>query len=206
MDAIAGSDPFFMKPDGRGWLFAGSGLKDGPLPTHYEAVESPLKNALYKQQTNPAAKYFKDRPENRLASAGDERYPIVVTTYRLTEHHTPGGMSRWLPWLNLLQPAMFAEISPELAAERNIKHGDWMVISTERGSIEARAMVTKRMRPLRVDGRVIHQIGLPYHWGFQGKVMGSIANDLTHIVLEPNVSIEEVKAFTCNVRAGRLSS
>ena len=206
MDAIAGSDPFFMKPDGRGWLYAGAGLKDGPLPTHYEAVESPLTNALYKQQTNPAAKYFKNRPENRLAAVGDERYPIVATTYRLTEHHTPGGMSRWLPWLNLLQPAMFAEISPELAAERNIKHGDWMVISTERGSIEARAMVTKRLRPLRVDGRVIHQVGLPYHWGFQGKVTGSIANDLTHIVLEPNVSIEEVKAFTCNVRAGRLSS
>jgi formate dehydrogenase major subunit len=204
MDAIAGSDPFIMKPDGRGWLFAPKGMKDGPLPAHYEPAESPVHNALYKQQSNPAAIYFKDRQFNRLAPVGDENYPIVVTTYRLTEHHVSGPMTRWMPWLNALQPSLFAEISPELAAERNIKHGDWMVISTPRGEIEARAMVTHRMRPLRVAGRLVHQIGLPFHWGFQGKVTGSITNDLAHMVLEPNVSIEEAKAFTCNVRPGRL--
>jgi formate dehydrogenase major subunit len=205
MDAHSGTDPFIMKPDGKGWLFAPKGLKDGPLPTHYEAAESPVQNALYHQQSNPAAKYFKDRPHNRLAPVGDPNYPIVITTYRLTEHHVSGPMTRWMPWLNALQPALFAELSPELAAERKIKHGEWLIISTPRGEIEARAMVTRRIRPLRINGRVVHQIGLPFHWGFQGKVTGSITNDLTHSVLEPNVSIEEAKAFTCNVRPGRLS-
>jgi formate dehydrogenase major subunit len=204
MDAIAGSDPFMMKPDGRGWLFAPKGLKDGPLPTHYEAAESPVHNSLYKQQSNPAAKYFKNRKDNQLAPVGDERYPIVITTYRLTEHHVSGPMTRWMPWLNALQPELFAELSPELAAEHGIKHGGWMIISTPRGEIEARAMVTRRMRPLRVAGRMVHQIGLPFHWGFQGKSTGDITNDLAHMVLEPNVSIEEAKAFTCNVRPGRL--
>ena len=113
-------------------------------------------------------------------------------------------MTRWMPWLNALQPSLFAELSPELAAEKNIRHGDWIIISTPRGEINARAMVTKRMRPLHMKGRVIHQIGLPFHWGFQGKVTGSITNDLAHMVLEPNVSIEEAKAFTCNIRPGRL--
>ncbi len=205
MDAIAGSDPFIMKPDGRGWLYVPKGLKDGPLPTHYEAAESPVHNELYTQQSNPAAKYFRNRKDNLLAKVDDAQYPIVITTYRLTEHHVSGPMTRWMPWLNALQPALFAELSPELAAERNIKHGGWMVIYTPRGEIEARAMVTRRMRPLQMSGRTIHQIGLPFHWGFQGKSTGAITNDLTHMVLEPNVSIEEAKAFTCNVRSGRLS-
>jgi formate dehydrogenase major subunit len=204
MDAIAGSDPFIMKPDGRGWLFAPKGLKDGPLPAHYEAAEAPVHNELYGQQSNPAAKYFQDRQDNRLAKVGDEQYPVVITTYRLTEHHVSGPMTRWMPWLNTLQPQLFAELSPELAAEHHIKHGGWMVIRTPRGEIEARAMVTRRMRPLWVKDKVVHQIGLPFHWGFQGKSTGSITNDLTHMVLEPNVSIEEAKAFLCNVRPGRL--
>ncbi len=204
MDAHSGTDPFIMKPDGKGWLFAPKGLKDGPLPTHYEAAESPMQNALYHQQSNPAAKYFRDRPDNRLSPVGDPNYPIVITTYRLTEHHVSGPMTRWMPWLNALQPSLFAEISPELAAERKIRHGDWVIISTPRGEIEARAMVTRRMRPLHFGKRVVHQIGLPFHWGFQGKSTGSITNDLTHMVLEPNVSIEEAKAFTCSIRAGRM--
>jgi formate dehydrogenase major subunit len=204
MDAHSGSDPFIMKPDGKGWLFAPKGLKDGPLPTHYEAAESPVHNALYHQQSNPAAKYFRDRPDNRLAAVGDPNYPIIITTYRLTEHHVSGPMTRWMPWLNALQPSLFAELSPELAAERNIQHGEWLIISTPRGEIEARAMVTRRMRPLHISGTVVHQIGLPFHWGFQGKSKGSITNDLAHMVLEPNVSIEEAKAFTCNIRSGHM--
>jgi len=204
MDAIAGSDPFIMKPDGRGWLFAPKGLKDGPLPAHYEPAEAPVHNELYKQQSNPAAKDFKDRQSNPLATVGDEHYPIVITTYRLTEHHVSGPMTRWMPWLNALQPELFAELSPELAAEQHIQPGGWMVICTPRGEIEARAMVTRRMQPLRIRGKVVHQIGLPFHWGFQGKSKGSITNDLAHMVLEPNVSIEEAKAFMCNIRPGRL--
>jgi formate dehydrogenase major subunit len=204
MDAHSGTDPFLMKPDGKGWLFVPKGLKDGPLPTHYEPAESPVYNMLYKQQSNPAAKYYRDRPDNRLSPVGDPNYPIVVTTYRLTEHHVSGPMTRWMPWLNALQPTLFVEISPELAAERHIHHGDWVIISTPRGEIEAKAMVTRRMRPLRVSGQTVHQIGLPFHWGFQGKSKGSITNDLAHMVLEPNVSIEEAKAFTCNIRPGRM--
>lgn len=205
IDAHAGSDPFLMKPDGKGWLFAPKGLKDGPLPAHYEAVEAPVKNALYTQQSNPTALYFRKRADNRLVALGDEHFPIVVTTYRLTEHHVSGPMTRWMPWLNALQPSLFAELSPELATERGIKHGGWLTISTPRGEIEARAMVTRRLRPLRVGGKAVHQIGLPFHWGFQGKSRGSITNDLAHMVLEPNVSIEEAKAFMCEVRPGRLS-
>ena len=204
MDAHTGSDPFLMKPDGRAWLFAPKGLKDGPLPAHYEAAESAVHNAIYRQQSNPTAQYFRDRADNRLAEVGDEHYPVVITTYRLTEHHVSGPMTRWMPWLNALQPALFVELSPELAAERGIKNGDWLIVSTPRGEIEARAMVTRRMRPLRIHGHTVHQIGMPFHWGFQGKSTGSITNDLAHMVLEPNVSIEEAKAFTCNVRPGRL--
>jgi formate dehydrogenase major subunit len=204
MDAHSGSDPFIMKPDGKGWLFVPKGLKDGPLPTHYEPAESPVHNAMYHQQSNPAAKYYRDRSDNRLAAVGDPNYPIVITTYRLTEHHVSGPMTRWMPWLNALQPTLFAELSPELATERGIKHGEWLIISTPRGEIEGRALVTRRMRPLYMSGRVVHQIGLPFHWGFQGKSTGSITNDLAHMVLEPNVSIEEAKAFTCNVRPGRF--
>ncbi|HLX55833.1 MAG TPA: molybdopterin dinucleotide binding domain-containing protein, partial [Ktedonobacteraceae bacterium] len=204
IDAHSGSDPFLMKPDGKGWLYAPKGLKDGPLPTHYEAAESPVHNAMYQQQSNPAAKYFRNRPDNRLAAVGDSEYPIVITTYRLTEHHVSGPMTRWMPWLNALQPALFVEISPELASERKIRHGEWVIINTPRGEIEARAMVTRRMRPLFVAGHVVHQIGLPFHWGFQGKSKGSITNDLAHMVLEPNVSIEEAKAFMCNIRPGKM--
>jgi formate dehydrogenase major subunit len=204
MDAHSGSDPFMMKPDGKGWLFVPKGLKDGPLPTHYEPAESPVHNAMYHQQSNPAAKYYRDRSDNRLAAVGDPNYPIVITTYRLTEHHVSGPMTRWMPWLNALQPTLFAELSPELATERGIKHGEWLIISTPRGEIEGRALVTRRMRPLYMSGRVVHQIGLPFHWGFQGRSTGSITNDLAHMVLEPNVSIEEAKAFTCNVRPGRF--
>jgi formate dehydrogenase major subunit len=202
--AHSGHDPFLMKPDGKAWLFVPRGLKDGPLPTHYEAAEAPVKNALYRQQSNPTALYFRNRADNRLVGLGDERYPIVITTYRLTEHHVSGPMTRWMPWLNALQPALFAELSPELAAERGIKHGGWLIISTPRGEIEARAMVTRRMQPLCIAGKTVHQIGLPFHWGFQGKSRGSITNDLAHMVLEPNVSIEEAKAFMCDVRPGRL--
>jgi formate dehydrogenase major subunit len=127
----------------------------------------------------------------------------VATTFRLTEHHTAGGMSRNSPWLVELQPEMFAEIDPLLAADRGIEDGGWMTIITERAEIEARAKVTDRILPLRVDGRVIHQIALPWHWGYSGLSRGDTANELGPLSGDPNVSIQESKAFTCNVRAGR---
>lgn len=205
MDAIAGSDPFIMMADGRGWLYSPSGLLDGPLPTHYEPLESPIPNLLYpKMEQSPAAIRWR-RPENPLNPVGDPRYPLVGTTFRLTEHHTAGGMSRTVPWLAELQPEMFAEIDPVLAADRGIEDGGWMTIVTERGEIEARARVSDRIRPLRVDGKLVHQVALPWHWGYAGERTGDSTNDLLALSGDPNVSIQESKAFSCDVRAGRRS-
>ncbi|MHB8384198.1 MAG: molybdopterin dinucleotide binding domain-containing protein, partial [Candidatus Binataceae bacterium] len=205
MDAIAGDAPFILQPDGLGHLFAPYGVKDGPLPTHYEPRESVARNALYKTQVNPTLREY-PAAINSLARAVDSDYPIVATTYRLTEHYLSGPMSRFNSWLNELQPEMFAELGPELARERGIEHRGWLVVSTPRGEIEARAMVTPRMFALNVGGRVVHQLGLPIHWGYAGETVGAIANDLTSIVTDPNVSMHEAKAFTCNVRAGRLEN
>jgi formate dehydrogenase major subunit len=203
MDAIGGADPFIMMADGRGWLFAPSGLLDGPLPTHFEPLESPLRNLLYPDlDANPAALRW-TRADNPYAEPGDPRYPCVATTFRLTEHHTAGGMSRWLPWLDELQPEMFAEIDPVLAAQRGIQDGDWMTISSPRADIVARARVTDRMKPLKIDRALVHQVALPWHWGFGGPDPGGAANDLTTLSGDPNVSIHESKAFVCDVRAGR---
>jgi formate dehydrogenase major subunit len=205
MDAISGSDPFIMMADGRGWLYSPSGLLDGPLPTHYEPVESPLPNLLYPDLgASPAAIRWK-RPENPYNPSGSERYPLIATSFRLTEHHTAGGMSRHLPWLAELQPEMFAEIDPVLARDRGIEDGGWMTIATERAEIEARAVVTGRIRPLRVDGRLVHQVALPWHWGYGGDDPGDSTNDLGGLASDPNVSIQESKAFSCDVRAGRRS-
>jgi formate dehydrogenase major subunit len=205
MDAISGDDPFIMMGDGRAWLYSPSGLLDGPLPTHYEPVESPVDNLLYPELgANPAAIRWK-RPENPYHATGDPRFPVVATTFRLTEQHTAGGMSRTLPWLAELQPEMFAEIDPVLAADRGIEDGGWLTIATARAEIEARAVVTDRIRPLRVDGRILHQVGLPWHWGFGGDSPGDSTNDLGVLTADPNVSIQESKAFSCDVRSGRRS-
>jgi formate dehydrogenase major subunit len=197
-EAIPGDAPFIMHPDGMGWIWVPSGLKDGPLPTHYEPLESNLRNPLYAQQTNPSATAF-ERPDNPYASSPDERFPHVLTTYRLTEHHTAGAMSRTLSHLAELQPELFAEISPELAREIGVTNGDVVQVSTARGAIEARALVTTRMPSLDIDGKRVHQVGLPYHWGYRGLVKGDVVNDLLAISEEPNVKIFESKGLTCNV-------
>jgi formate dehydrogenase major subunit len=201
--ALAGDKPFLLHPDGLGWLWVPAGLKDGPLPTHYEPLESPVRHPLYStQQVNPAAD-AKAGPENAYADSPDPRFPYVLTTYRLTEHHTAGGMSRTLPHLAELQPEMFCEISPELAAECDVRHGEWVTVVTPRGLVEARAMVTSRVRPLRIHGKQVHQVGMPYHWGFRGLVKGGAANDLVAISEEPNVRIMETKGMLCNLVRGR---
>jgi formate dehydrogenase major subunit len=204
--AISGIDPFIMQADGKGWLFAPAGLVDGPLPAHYEPQESPFPNLLYGQQRNPVRQLIRHR-ENRYQPSGDQPgagvFPYVTTTYRLTEHHTAGGMSRFLPYLSELQPAFFCEVSPQLAAERGLTHLGWATIVTARSAIEARVLVTERMRPLRVQGRTLHQVGLPWHWGRNGLTTGDAANELAHLALDPNVHIQEVKAMACDVRPGR---
>lgn len=205
-DALAGDKPFILHPDGFGWIWVPSGLKDGPLPTHYEPLESPVKNQLYsKHETDPGAKKM-ESDENPYAKSPDSRFPFVLTTYRLTEHHTAGGMSRYLSHLSELQPELFCEISPELAEELCLHHGDWATIVTARSAVQARVMVTSRVRPIHLNGRVIHQVGLPYHWGYKGLVKGDIANDLIAISQEPNVRIMETKALLCNVFPGRRHS
>jgi formate dehydrogenase major subunit len=206
--ALAGDDPFIMQSDGKGWLFAPKGMVDGPLPAHYEPQESPVANALYPQQQSPARITFPRKDNLSAPSAGapgSDVYPYVFTTYRLTEHHTAGGMSRWLPYLAELQPEMFCEVSPELAAERGLEPYGWATIISPRAAIEARVLVTERMTPLIISGHVVHQIGLPYHWGV-GKdavVTGDAANDLLGVTLDPNVQIQESKAGSCDIRAGR---
>jgi len=205
-DQISGSHPFIMQADGRGWLFAPAGVVDGPLPTHYEPHESPFANPLYGQRANPTRQQF-PRSLNRYQPSDGEpgagEFPYVCTTYRLTEHHTTGAMSRSLPYLAELQPEMFCEVGPELAAERGLVHGGWAVITTRRAAIEARVMVSERMRPLTMQGRLVHQVGLPYHWGSHGTTNGDSANDLLSVVLDPNVHIQESKAATCDITPGR---
>jgi formate dehydrogenase major subunit len=202
-DALAGDKPFILHADGVGWILAPTGLADGPLPAHYESLESPVRNPLYpRQQCNPMAQR-EDRADNQYANSPDEKFPYVMSTYRLTEHHTSGAMSRMLPHLAELQPEFFAEISTELAAERGIENGGWVTIMTPRGIVEARALVTPRMRPLVINGNTVHQLGVPYHWGYRGLVKGDSANDLVAISEEPNVRIMEAKGMLCNVAAGR---
>jgi formate dehydrogenase major subunit len=201
-DAIAGTDPFIMQTDGKGWLFVPKGLVDGPLPAHYEPQESPVRNPLYGQANDPVRQLY-PRRDNRYHPVGGDVFPYVFTTYRLTEHHTAGGMSRFLPYLSELQPEMFCEVSPALAAERGLVHGGWATVITARTAIEARVLVTERVRPLRIEGRTIHQVGLPYHWGTAGVVRGDSVNDLLPIVLDANTHIQESKAATCDIRPGR---
>jgi formate dehydrogenase major subunit len=205
-DAKNGDKPFIMRADLVGALFGP--LNDGPFPEHYEPIESPTKNLLSTQQNNPVAKIWKVPDQrNELAPTGSLDFPYVITTYRLTEHHLSGVMSRYLPMLAELHYAHFAEISHELAKELGIVGGDMVTVSSPRGKIHVKAMVTNRLKPFTVDGKTVHQIGVPWHWGFNGTEglpgsRGDITNDLSATVGDPNVYIQETKAFVCNVKKG----
>ena len=204
MDAIGGDKPFFMEADGLIQVFATTGLKDGPLPTHYEPVESPVKNPLYGQQQNPTAKIWK-REGNEIHLPQDPRFPYVFTTYRLTELHCGGISTRIMPHTAELQPEAFVEVSPELAKELGIENLGWTVISSLRGEIEVKALVTARMRPFTIDGATVHQIGMPWVFGHKGYARGEVANVLLAIYGDANTSIHTTKALTVNLRAGRLA-
>jgi formate dehydrogenase major subunit len=198
-----GASPFIMKADGKGWLYAPSGLVDGPMPTHYEPYESPVTNAVYpERQNNPVALNWEETAlKHKLAPVGSEEFPHVLSTYRLTEHHLSGSMSRWLPWLAELMPELFCEISPEHAAQIGVRNTDVVKIVTPRGTIKAKALVTRRIRSFRLKGGVVvHHVGLPWHWGYKGISTGDVVNDLTALVGDPNVSIHEAKVFVCNVK------
>jgi formate dehydrogenase major subunit len=205
-EAIRGDRPFIMQADGRGWLFVPSGLVDGPFPTHFEPQESPFQNLLYGQRSNPARKQLRHplSPFNPTAGErGADAYPYVLTTFRLTEHHTAGGMTRTVPYLAEIQPEMFCEVSPSLAEERALENGGWATIITARTAIEARVLVTDRLAPLVVQGRPLQQVAVPWHWGTRGLSTGESANDLFGLALDPNVQIQEVRGATCDIRPGR---
>jgi formate dehydrogenase major subunit len=205
-DALAGDDPFIMQADGRGWLYAPAGVADGPLPTHYEPQDSPVPNRLHRQQRNPARQVY-EHENNRYHpdpdSPGGDVFPFSVTTYRLTEHFTAGGMSRWTPYLAELQPEFFCEVSPELADLRGLEHAGWATLISARGAVEARVMVTDRMTPLHLGDDVVHTIGMPYHWGPNGYARGDSMNELSSMSLDPSSHIQEVKALTVDIRPGR---
>jgi formate dehydrogenase major subunit len=206
VEALRGDDPFIMQADGKAWLFAPNGVLDGPMPTHYEPHESPIRNALYPQQGNPARKVYgrADNPSNPSPpELHGEVFPFVFSTARLTEHHTAGGMSRQLPYLSELQPGLFVEVSPELAVERGLVHMDWAHVITSRTAVDAKVFVTNRMKPLRIDDHVVHQIWMPYHWGHKGLTHGDVVNDLLGVVADPNVFIQESKVTTCDIQPGR---
>jgi formate dehydrogenase major subunit len=200
LDALSGTDPFIMKPDGKGWLYVPTGLVDGPMPVHYEPLESPVANLLYKQQSSPVLKWWaRGMAHNVIAEVGDPRFPCVITTYRLTEHYLSGAMSRWLPHLAELQPELFIEIGHALAEERGIRNLDFVTVTSARHHIRARALVTNRIGVMTIAGKQVHHVGMPWHWGWQGLAVGDVVNDLTSWVGDPNVSIHEGKAFVCNV-------
>jgi formate dehydrogenase major subunit len=202
-DAKNGDKPFIMRADLVAAFFGP--LNDGPFPEHYEPVESPTKNLLSKQQMNPVVKIWTvPDQKNDLAPVGSPDYPYVVTTYRLTEHHLSGVMSRYLPMLAELFHSHFAEISHELAAELAIKNGERVTVVTPRGKVHVTAMVTHRLKPFMIDGKKTHQIGIPWHWGYNGISKGDITNDLSATVGDPTVYIQETKAFLCNVKKGEV--
>ncbi|QXG74614.1 molybdopterin-dependent oxidoreductase [Modestobacter sp. L9-4] len=201
--AIGGADPFVMQGDGKGWLYAPAGLVDGPMPTHYEPSESVAENHLYAQQSSPTIERIAG-PWNRENPSRSEVYPFQVTTYRLTEHHTAGGMSRTLPYLSELQPEFFVEVSPELAELRGLTNGEFATLISARTAIEAKVLVTERMRPIKLKGgQVVHQIGMPYHWSYAGLSTGDNANDLLGIILDANTHIQEDKVSTADIQPGR---
>ena len=209
-DEKGGKLPFIMRADGVGAIF-GPGLADGPFPEHYEPLECPLQeNPMSKKhRINPTVKLFFGK-EGGLAEdvfySCDTRYPFVCTTYRVTEHWQTGVMTRHVPWLMEAQPQMFVEMSNELAKERGIKNGEKVTVSSARGSLWAVAVVTDRFKPFKVMNTTIHQVGIPWHFGWQFPVDGSggeSANLLTPTIGDPNTMIPESKAFMVNIEKAK---
>ena len=188
--------PFIMNPEGTARLFARNTMRDGPFPAHYEPFESPVVNVIApKIRGNPVARVFKDD----LEQFGDSReFPYAATSYRLTEH-----FHFWTKHLRInavLQPEFFVEIGEELAKEKGIKLGGWVRVWSKRGSVQAKAVVTKRIRPLMCDGKTVHVVGVPLHWGFMGVARkGFGPNSLTPFVGDANIETPEYKAYLVNI-------
>jgi anaerobic selenocysteine-containing dehydrogenase len=190
----AGKLPFIMKGDGVASIF-GPGLADGPFAEFYEPWESPATNQIGGQQSNPVFKIW--RPAEK---GTPDKYPIVGTTYRVTEHWQTGAMTRNLPWCVEAMPEPFVEMSEELAAEKDIANGDRVIVESFRGQVNMKALVTKRFKPFNVAGKTVHQVGLLWHWGYSSASKGDSANLLTPYVSDANSHIPEYKAFLVDVR------
>jgi formate dehydrogenase-N alpha subunit len=191
------TNPFIMLASGVGQLYSPD-LVDGPFPEHYEPVESPVKNPFSKIQSSPCAQVWQSTEFDRYGTP--DVFPIVATTYRVSEHWQTGAMSRNMPWLVGLVPDAFVEIGTDLARRQGIKNGDRVIVSSARGSVEVYALVTDRFQPFFIEGQMVDEIGLPWHWGYAGMVPGDIVNDLTASVGDPNSYIPESKVFLCNLK------
>lgn len=189
--------PFIMLTEQVGRLFAIGGLNDGPLPEHYEPWESPTDNIFNGRENNPA---HYSGAVSSLDRSDRSEYPIICSTWRVCEHWHTGATTRHMPWLAELIPASFVEMSEELAEEKNIKNGETVILENARGSIKAVAMVTPRNPVFELNGKKTHQVGLTWHFGYQGLVTGEIANILCPPVGDANTSIPEYKSFLVNVR------
>ncbi len=190
-----GYNAFIMKPEGHAHIF-GPGRADGPFPEHYEPWESPVDNLISGTQNDPTFTIWTGGLD---VKGSRDQFPIVATTFRLVEHWQSGQMSRNLPWLVELMPEMYVEMSEELAAQKGIKSGDKVKVTSARASIEVAAMVTKRLRPLQVAGKSIHEVAMPWHWGYMGLSTGPSANELTPNAGDANTTIPEFKAFLVSV-------
>lgn len=195
--------PFIMKPAGVAHIF-GPGRVDGPFSEHYEPLECPVgenpMNTAHLLNPTVSGPIYSEQDK---ATPGGDKFPLVATTYRVSEHWQTGVMTRHSPWLLEMVPEVFVEMSKELAAEMGIKNGEKVMVESARGSMWAKAMVTLRMTPFTITGKTVHQVGLPWHFGWQFPEDGSSgesANLLTPGVGDPNTLIPETKAFMVNIK------
>jgi formate dehydrogenase major subunit len=191
--------PFIMTGEGTGRLFSNS-VADGPFPEHYEPIESPVKNPLHPDVSSTPAAFLYDKAAGRPNRFGTvDEFPYVATSYRLTEHEH--YITQQVEQLVQLQPEPFVEVPAELAGEKGIANGDQVRVWSKRGKLEVRAVVTKRLGPLQIDGRKVYQIGIPIHWGFVGINSGQhwLANALTPFVGDASSRTPEFKAFLVNI-------
>ena len=198
-DEKNGRLPFIMTTDGSAPLFGPARL-DGPFPEHYEPAESPVASHPFSSQlTSPCFKFHKSEFD-KFAAPADPRYPIVLTTYSMTEHWCGGGETRNVPNLLEAEPQLYVEMSQELAREKGIKNGDGVIIESARGKVEAIAMVTIRLRPFTIMGKTVHLIGMPFAYGWTTPGCGDSTNRLTVTAYDPNTTIPETKACCVNIR------
>jgi len=198
MSSPQGKYPFIMTTEGFGQLY-GPGRVDGPLPEHYEPAETPVDSHPFSGQlSNPCIRII-DSDMDKLAKPGDPNYPIVLTTYNMTEHWCGGGDTRNTPSLLEAEPQLYVEMSLELAKEKGIANGDPVVIESIRGRAEAIAMVTVRMTPFTIKGKTVHLVGMPYCFGWTTPGAGDATNRLTPSVGDPNTAIPEYKACLVNI-------